>query len=744
MLGTGSSHASPLYADPLSLLRAGRFEEIRNLFRSKPPEDISQRYALARANEEKSDPSSAAANHRVMEQYLSVIGIRCEVRSEAQMIDCMSGGGAENRSDIYSRLSINRIDSIAESMGWKGARLRILELASLANDDVLSRGFYAKRIALLLDFNRRDDAKSLALKQDHLRSSLVSMRRAASFQKNGNIDAALNHYLIAASQSGTEWLMSAVHANLKKQYPELFTAETATQQIHRKFVFFSELLSDAHFATLRKRLNDRDILSSTGPETVLYDGLFFIRSGRSDLLPGLAESNYTYLSLNPGILYRWQRALFKSKDYKTINKLFSSFDHVKKRDSSVWRMKIETLDATGENEKLFDELVEYLAINHSDQRVADRLIEFLIGTGNGNRKWAPADYWRRAREKLPFQTGNGRFTYWLHRYYKETGNSFAARDTALRFYEMAPGSYYAHAFWDGKSSRDFAAEWTYVHDRPSYLRWIAEHGGNLKAIQFLAGQNITPYRDPLSIRLAADLENMRINIPTEIMELYRMGEYSLAEEFYADRFEGRLSMIQNLMQKFYIGKTTGNLFISVYYLRRLLREMNIPEDPFSLPPAILRELYPRPYLPLVQKYSARYGIDANMIYGLMRQESMFRELAVSRTGAKGLMQIMPSTGRWLANMMKLNRPNLHDPEISIQMGTKFFSDLLKHHDNDFRWASIAYNGGPGNLRKWKRNHYENDFNLFLEKLPSEESRNYCRVTYQNFSHYRTTYILYPQ
>jgi soluble lytic murein transglycosylase-like protein len=101
------------------------------------------------------------------------------------------------------------------------------------------------------------------------------------------------------------------------------------------------------------------------------------------------------------------------------------------------------------------------------------------------------------------------------------------------------------------------------------------------------------------------------------------------------------------------------------------------------------------------------------------------------------MQVMPSTGKYLASKLNVINYSLHDPEVSIQFGAKFLADLLKQNDNKLTWASIAYNGGPGNLRKWKRNHYKGDFNHFLEELPNKESRDYCRIILSNYTIYKT-------
>lgn len=162
-----------------------------------------------------------------------------------------------------------------------------------------------------------------------------------------------------------------------------------------------------------------------------------------------------------------------------------------------------------------------------------------------------------------------------------------------------------------------------------------------------------------------------------------------------------------------------------------------------MPGGLLKSLYPRPYLDLAEKHAGFYKIDPNMVYALMRQESMFREMAVSRSNARGLMQVMPATGRWLAQRLRLSGYDLHKPDTSIRFGSMFLADMLRVNDGDFRWAAIAYNGGPGNLRKWKRRYYRGDLNQFLEFIPAKESRDYCRITTRNYQHYNTTYTLYP-
>ncbi|EMM79389.1 transglycosylase SLT domain protein [Leptospira interrogans str. 2006001854] len=154
-----------------------------------------------------------------------------------------------------------------------------------------------------------------------------------------------------------------------------------------------------------------------------------------------------------------------------------------------------------------------------------------------------------------------------------------------------------------------------------------------------------------------------------------------------------------------------------------------------LPSKLAARIYPRPHRGLVTSISQKLGIEEDIIYAIMRQESFFKENAVSVSNARGLMQIMGPTGKEIAKGMNLNSYSLFDPEVSIEMGARFLRYLVASHGN-LQWASIAYNGGPGNLRKWKRNHYRGDFNHFLEELPLKEPRDYCRIVSSNYYNYQ--------
>ncbi len=149
-------------------------------------------------------------------------------------------------------------------------------------------------------------------------------------------------------------------------------------------------------------------------------------------------------------------------------------------------------------------------------------------------------------------------------------------------------------------------------------------------------------------------------------------------------------------------------------------------------------LYPVP------QYQPANGFQADpaLIYALMRQESKFKVEATSRVGARGLMQLMPRTASYIARDKSLQSKKgverLYDPAYNLQLGQEYVQHLINTTaQGDLFKMAVAYNGGPGNLRRWKAEVPIDDPLLFIESIPNTESRDFVEKVLTNYWVYRS-------
>lgn len=132
-----------------------------------------------------------------------------------------------------------------------------------------------------------------------------------------------------------------------------------------------------------------------------------------------------------------------------------------------------------------------------------------------------------------------------------------------------------------------------------------------------------------------------------------------------------------------------------------------------------------------------WQLDKALIYAFVRQESCFNTRAESAVGAMGLMQLMPSTAKELAKSLQCeyNAKKLKTPEYNLALGQTYLKKLLDSSNiqNNLMKLAVAYNAGPGNLNKWeKKMNYKNDPLLFLETIPSRETRSFVERILINY------------
>lgn len=139
-------------------------------------------------------------------------------------------------------------------------------------------------------------------------------------------------------------------------------------------------------------------------------------------------------------------------------------------------------------------------------------------------------------------------------------------------------------------------------------------------------------------------------------------------------------------------------------------------------------LYPRPYDKEVRAAARLTDLPAELIYAVIRQESLYRADAGSDAGALGLMQLLPSTARRAARRFGLESPSRADllrPSVNVPIGAGELASLLEQFDGQVLLATAAYNAGPGAVRRWlPGTAMEND--VWVENIPYNETRTYVQ------------------
>jgi soluble lytic murein transglycosylase-like protein len=203
-------------------------------------------------------------------------------------------------------------------------------------------------------------------------------------------------------------------------------------------------------------------------------------------------------------------------------------------------------------------------------------------------------------------------------------------------------------------------------------------------------------------------------------ELLRCGFPGLAED--AAESEGSLDPL-------FAGRAAsanGDHRRAAAILKRRYPELGTPEEG-AVPPEARTAFYPLAQADRIAEAARVAGVPASLLFGLIRQESVFTEDARSRSGALGLMQVMPTTGRLLYRKENgKGRPDLKDPDANLRLGARYLKQLIDAFPGDTAAALAAYNAGPGRVRAWKKASNLAPEDEFLESIPFGETRSYVK------------------
>ncbi|MBN3033215.1 MAG: transglycosylase SLT domain-containing protein [Candidatus Saganbacteria bacterium] len=192
---------------------------------------------------------------------------------------------------------------------------------------------------------------------------------------------------------------------------------------------------------------------------------------------------------------------------------------------------------------------------------------------------------------------------------------------------------------------------------------------------------------------------------------------------------------------------SGEYKTPIKFADRKVKAAVIAGQPSAVPRKIWQLAYPKGYWNNVSAKAGALGLDPYLVLAVIREESRFNPRAVSRSGARGLMQIMPRTGRAIARDLDKSHyrtSKLFTPVLNIEMGIYYLSNLVKNFQGNVYLSLAGYNGGPNKVKKYVKNWYNDSLGLvdvdeFVESIPSRETRLYVQKVMGSYFEYKRLY-----
>ena len=196
---------------------------------------------------------------------------------------------------------------------------------------------------------------------------------------------------------------------------------------------------------------------------------------------------------------------------------------------------------------------------------------------------------------------------------------------------------------------------------------------------------------------------------------------------------------QYALASFYIN---NQQYVAAFRALNSVLEALSPAEVRGLPRDFWTTLYPQMFWPEVSQLAQAISLNPYLVMSIIRQESAFNPAAISSAGARGLMQLMPATAQEVLTKLKLPQEpvaRLHDPQLSITLGTRYFAGLLQRYQGNMVLALAGYNAGPTRASRWREQWSGVPTDEFIERIPLDETRNYVKLILRNLMMYERLY-----
>ncbi len=300
-------------------------------------------------------------------------------------------------------------------------------------------------------------------------------------------------------------------------------------------------------------------------------------------------------------------------------------------------------------------------------------------------------------------------------------------------------------FWVGKwaeklgkkSEAKAAYEYVLSQFPQSYYAWrsavnLGLNVGNFTTVRQINPQVVPPERVSLPAGSATLKELYQLGQDRDALALWQVEFTNKTQPTVAEQFtDGVMSLVK------------GDNLLGINKIATLEDRETPPEQAeyqaLSQKIAYWQARYPFPYLQEIEYWAGQRQLNPLLVTALIRQESRFEPKIRSAAGAVGLMQVMPGTGAWIAEKIKLKQYNTEVPKDNILLGTWFLNYTHEQYNNNSLFAIASYNAGPNAVSKWRDRFDINDPDEFVEAIPYEETRGYVRQVFGNYWNYLRLY-----
>ena len=437
--------------------------------------------------------------------------------------------------------------------------------------------------------------------------------------------------------------------------------------------------------------------------------------------------------------YQLGRSYLAARQYAKAEKTFSKAHRKHQMPAALYRMagiqvrKDRDLEATGTYERFAD--------MYPSHELAPRALWQAAKAAERNNRFTSAEQYYAAlaesypeskyREPAAWSVG---FMHYCQSEYREAMELFGELALSLREPHLVDQSFY----WAGKSAERLRLKQRARSYFTKAARGFPRSYYSARALS-LGYSNPTSVKPRMELRArpedSAGVDRIEFLQRADLLHELGLDHLAAAELREVERTNTKNTAALKVIRDRY--ESFGLLD------RALVMATRIANADSSQ--STLAHLYPDYYWKEVIKASREADLDPYLILAVIRQESFFNEYAVSRAGARGLMQIMPHTGRRLARSMGLRRFEsraLFDPSVSIRMGSRFLGDQVRAFDNGptsgmgFQLGLAAYNAGPHIVRKWISRFPLEDPDAFVERIPYRETRQYVKKILKNYTIYK--------